>query len=217
MMALSVILLPAKPFAQNIPGVGVVTGLAKKVIKAIDLKVQRLQNKTIGLQNAQKLLENTFSKLHLQEITGWVQQQKDLYANYYNELWRVKSVITYYHRIKEITQKQKLLLSSYQRAWALLKNDKNFSVQELDYMTSVYSGILERTMNNINEIVSVVKSFSSQMDDAARLQIINKVSDEVDENYSDLQRFNTQNYLLSLQRNKAERSIKLTQWMSLGK
>ncbi len=116
MMALSVILLPAKPFAQNIPGVGVVTGLAKKVIKAIDLKVQRLQNKTIGLQNAQKLLENTFSKLHLQEITGWVQQQKDLYANYYNELWRVKSVITYYHRIKEITQKQKLLLSSYQRA-----------------------------------------------------------------------------------------------------
>ncbi len=90
-------------------------------------------------------------------------------------------------------------------------------MQELDYMTSVYSGILERTMNNINEIVSVVKSFSSQMDDAARLQIINKVSDEVDENYSDLQRFNTQNYLLSLQRNKAERSIKLTQWMSLGK
>lgn len=89
-------------------------------------------------------------------------------------------------------------------------------MQELDYMTSVYSGILERTMNNINEIVSVVKSFSSQMDDAARLQIINKVSDEVDENYSDLQRFNTQNYLLSLQRNKAERSIKLTQWMSLG-
>ncbi|WP_205569615.1 hypothetical protein [Arachidicoccus soli] len=89
-------------------------------------------------------------------------------------------------------------------------------MQELDYMTSVYSGILERTMNNINEIVSVVKSFSSQMDDAARLQIINKVSDEVDENYSDLQRFNTQNYLLSLQRNKAERAIKLTQWMSLG-
>ena len=30
----------------------------KKIIKAIDLRIQRLQNKTIWLQNAQKQLEN---------------------------------------------------------------------------------------------------------------------------------------------------------------
>jgi hypothetical protein len=39
-----------------------------KVIKALDLQVQRLQNKTIWLQNAQKTLENTMSKLQLNEI-----------------------------------------------------------------------------------------------------------------------------------------------------
>ena len=32
-----------------------------KVIKAIDLKVQRMQNQTIWLQNAQKVLENQLS------------------------------------------------------------------------------------------------------------------------------------------------------------
>ena len=35
----------------------------KKAIKAVDLKIQRLQNKTIWLQNAQKVLENKMSKL----------------------------------------------------------------------------------------------------------------------------------------------------------
>lgn len=44
----------------------------KKVIVAVDLKIQRLQTKTIWLQNAQKALENTMSKLKLTQITDWV-------------------------------------------------------------------------------------------------------------------------------------------------
>src|SRR5688572_10980502 len=39
-----------------------------KVIRAVDLKIQRLQNETIWLQHAQKVMENTLSKLKLEEI-----------------------------------------------------------------------------------------------------------------------------------------------------
>src|SRR5471030_1842806 len=67
-----------------------------KVIKAIDLKVQRMQNQTIWLQNAQKALENQLSKLRLAEISGWTSQQQQLYSGYYDELWKIKSIITYY-------------------------------------------------------------------------------------------------------------------------
>mgnify|MGYP004106733677 CR=1 FL=1 len=52
----------------------------KKVIKAVDLKIQRLQNKTIWLQNAQKTLENTLSKLKLDEISEWTEKQKEQYT-----------------------------------------------------------------------------------------------------------------------------------------
>ena len=48
----------------------------KKVIRAIDLKMQRLQNKTIWLQNAQKVVENQLSKLKLAEIGDWAKKQK---------------------------------------------------------------------------------------------------------------------------------------------
>ncbi len=59
-----------------------------KVIKAVDLKIQRLQNETIWLQNVQKVVENTFSKLKLNEIAEWSEKQRELYANYFDELYR---------------------------------------------------------------------------------------------------------------------------------
>jgi hypothetical protein len=54
-----------------------------KVIKAMDLRLQRLQNNMLVLQNAQKALENSMAKLKLTEINEWGQKQKDLYGQYY--------------------------------------------------------------------------------------------------------------------------------------
>lgn len=199
--------------AQVIPGIGNVAGLVKRVIKAIDLKVQRLQNNTIALQNAQKALENTMSKLHLEEIASWAGKQKALYENYYNELWQVKTLITGYHRIKEISQKQVALVSAYKRAWNLLQQDRHFSPGELSYMGSVYSGILSQTLQDAEGLLSIVTAFSTQMSDAARMQMVDDVGRKVDQHYSDLQRFNMENELLALQRSKDQKDAEVVRWM----
>jgi hypothetical protein len=189
--------------AQSIPGIGSVAGLVKRVIKAIDLQVQRFQNKTIWLQNSQKALENQMSKLYLRQIAEWAQKQKDLYDDYYKELWQLKTVITYYHRIKDITTRQRQLVRSYSRAWQLIKNDPHFTPSEIRYMDQVYSGILEATLENARQVVDVVSAFTTQMSDADRMKRINQVADAVNENYYDLRRFNTQNAVLSLHRAKS--------------
>lgn len=179
----------------------------KKVIKAIDLRIQKLQNKTIWLQNAQKKLENTLSKIKLDEISDWTKKQKDLYKNYYDELMKVKSIITYYQRIRDITQKQVRLVDEYERAWSLFQQDNHFNVDELVYMQKVYSGILNESMKNIDQIFLILDSFSTQMSDAKRLQIINAAADHIDANYDDLMLFNRQNVLLSLQRAKTKNDV----------
>lgn len=212
-LMLLLITLPGKSNAQDIPGIGIVTGLIKRVIKAIDLQVQRLQNNTIALQNAQKALENTESELHLKEIAGWVQKQKDLYESYFNELWEVKTIITGYHRIKEISEKQAALVSSYKRVWNLLQQDKHFTPDELSYMGNVYSGILNQTLEDANGLLDIISAFTTQMDDAARMKMIDAVGNKVDENYSDLQRFNTENEMLSLQRSKDVNDAAIVKWM----
>lgn len=178
----------------------VIKAAVTKVIKAIDLKVQAMQNKTIELQNFQKALENQLSKLKLNEISGWSQKQKELYSNYYNELWEVKSLIAYYERIKEMTEKQTALVGQYNHAWNLLKSDQHFKPEELSYMQKVYSGILEESVKNLDQILLVVNSFKTQMSDAKRLQLINGAADRIDVNSSDLKQFNNQNIMLSLQR-----------------
>ena len=178
-----------------------------KAIKAVDLKIQRLQNKTIGLQNTQKALENTLTKLKLDNITEWVEKHRNLYKDYYDELYKVKTIITYYKRIKTIAEKQAKIVEEYKWAWNLFKQDENFTADELEYMGKVYSGLLDQSVKNIDQITLVVDSFITQMSDAKRLQIINATADQVDANYYDLMKFNQEAILLSLQRANAQNDV----------
>lgn len=203
------VVTPAGEARAQLAVLEVIKAGIKKVIKAVDLQVQRLQNKTIWLQNAQKVMENTMSKLKLNEITGWVEKQKVLYQDYFDELYRVKSLITYYHRIREITEKQVRLVEAYKRAWSLLKQDTHFSAEDLAYMQKVYTGILEVTIQNVDELTAVVTSFTVQMSDAKRMEMINTVADKVDENYNDLRQFNTQNARVSIAKAKDEQEVAL--------
>jgi hypothetical protein len=172
----------------------------KKVIKAVDLKVQRLQNETIWLQNAQKVLENQLSKLKLTEIADWTERQKELYSEYYASLWKVKSAIAYYKRIKDLTAKQIAIVDEYKWAWGLFQKDRHFSPEDLQAMEKTYLGILEESVKNLDQVLLVVNSFKTQMSDAQRLEIIVAAADKMDENYRDLKQFNSGNIAMSIQR-----------------
>lgn len=185
----------------------VVKAALKKVIMAIDLAIQKQQNKVIWLQNAQKTLENTMSKLKLDEITDWVDKQRNLYKEYFDELQKVKSLISYYHRIKEITTAQENIIKEYKRAFALFKQDGHFTAEEIIYMGQVYDGILIESAKNLDQLFLVINSFVTQMTDAKRLEIINAAATNISGTYNDLKLFNTQNIILSLQRSKDENDI----------
>lgn len=191
------------------PWAAVIKAAVKKVVKAIDLMIQRRQNAVIKLQNAQKAVENTMAKLQLDEITDWVKKQRDLYKAYYEELKKVKTVISYYFRVKQIAEKEALIVSQYQKAWSLFSNDKHFSARELAYMAQVYTGILEETAKNVDLLTLVVKSFSTQMSDVKRLEIIETTATQVDKVYDELSSFNEENKLLSLSRSKNELDAKV--------
>ncbi|HRQ51192.1 MAG TPA: conjugal transfer protein TraI, partial [Agriterribacter sp.] len=164
----------------------VIKEIVKKVIRQIDLIVQQIQNKTIWLQNAQKQLENVMSKLKLEEIGDWAEKQRKLYADYYDELKKVKDLIAYYKRVKDVTEKQIRLVEAYKKAFALFKNDRHFTIAEINYMERVYTGMVDASVKNLDQIILVINSFSTQMTDAKRLEIINAAADRIDKNYADL-------------------------------
>jgi len=199
--------IPADNVNAQIPIITIIKQGIKKVIIAVDLQVQRIQNKTIWLQNAQKTLENEMSKLKLDDITGWVQKQKDLYADYFEELWKVKSILTYYSKVQEIIVQQGRIVDEYSHAWQLTQKDENYTAEELDYIYQVYSGIMDESLKNVDQLFIVINAFITQMSDAERLKIINDAADNISKNLTDLRQFNQQNIGISLQRSKAKNNI----------
>jgi hypothetical protein len=202
MLATSLTVLSSKEAGAAIPIAKIIKEAVKKVIKAVDLMIQRLQNKTIWLQNAQKVLENKLNELKLTEIADWTEKHRKLYKEYYDELWKVRNTIASYQRIKQNLERQVRLVDEYKRVWEIIRNDDHFSKSELEYMYRVYTGIMNERVRNLDQVLVVINSFKTQMSDAKRLEIIQKCGEEIERNYFDLKEFNTQNIQLSISRAK---------------
>ncbi|MBS1915564.1 MAG: conjugal transfer protein TraI [Bacteroidetes bacterium] len=184
----------------QVPIVSAITTLAKKVINAIDLEVENLQNQTVVLQNAQKALENAMSQLQLDGITDWVEKIKDLYSEYYTELSQVKEIIADYDKVKKVIALQSRIVSEYKSAYDLFKQDKNFSASEISYMYNVYCGILNESLKNLDQVLQVTSSLVLQMTDESRMKLIDEAAAKMQTNYNDLKQFNNQSIQLSVQR-----------------
>ncbi len=200
-------LVPVSKIQAQTEILEVIKAGVKKVIKAVDLKIQRLQNKTIWLQNAQKVLENKMSELKLTQIGDWVDKQKTLYADYFEELWKVKNTISTYQKVRDVIQNQLQLVTEYSKAFALSRQDKNFTADEINYMRDVYTGILDESVKNLEQVQLVISAFATQMTDGKRLEIINSASNNIEQNLSDLRQFNQDNIKTSLQRAKEKNDI----------
>ncbi|WP_442795989.1 conjugal transfer protein TraI [Pelobium manganitolerans] len=209
-LSVTVLLLamkPAKTHAQ-VALASVIKAGVKKVIKAIDLKVQRLQNKTIWLQNAQKIVENKLAKSRLGQIAEWTEKQRTLYKKYFDDLSEVRQSVKYYHQVRYIVKRQKELLKTYQTAWNSTKHSDEFSVSELSYIAKVYGGILNNSIDNLESTFLVMSDFKTSMSDAERLKTIRNTAAKIDENYFDLIEFNRQNKQLRLARERELQEIR---------
>jgi hypothetical protein len=91
-------------------------------------------------------------------------------------------------------------VNEYKSAWALFKQDDNFTSDELTYMGNVYTGMLNESIKNLDQVFLVINAFATQMTDAKRIEIINKAASQVEQNLADLRQFNDQNKMLSFQR-----------------
>ena len=193
-------LVPGGVARAQIPILDIINAAVKKVIVATDLEIERMQTETIDAQNTEKALENDMAKSELSDITGWVQQQKDLFSEFYQELWEVKNAIAAYEEVRDMVQKQERIVSGYKQVYAVLGSDGHFSSSELSAMRGVLSGIVSQSVQNIAHLTSVVTALVTQMADGPRLQIIDETGKDIDRNYADLARFSQGAFLLSAQR-----------------
>lgn len=198
LILIATVFVTAGANAQDITSI--LRAAATKVIRAIDLQIQRKQTATILLQDAEKQLENAMSQLRLGEIQDGLEELKDLYAGYFQELRQVKSVISTYPKIADAIQRQEQLLAGCQQATRLFGQDTHFSAAEMTQIVSVYTGILQESAQNLDRLTKAIQPGTFQMTDQQRLALIDEAAAAMDRNYSDMQRYTNQNELITLQR-----------------
>jgi hypothetical protein len=203
-VGLGLLVMVVAPAGRAYAQLEIIGEAVKAAIMAIDLSVQKIQTQTIFLQEAEQELQNAMQATRLADITSWVQQQKDLYGAYYQELWQVKTVLMDYSIVKKMVNKQIRLVSDYKRAYSAVLRDPHFTAGEIDHIAAVYAGILNESVENINQLSRLTSAFVMQMDDGDRLQLLNTLGGRIDRNYADLEEFTQENILLSLQRSKEE-------------
>jgi hypothetical protein len=162
--------------AQSIDPVSLVIA---KVIKTIDLKVQKLQNETIWLQQAQSLAENELSRTKLSEITGWQKQLSGLYAGYFAELKAVKGSVSGLAQIRRIVAMQKQVMIEYGRF------AKDTSAKPL------YDELLNTSMEILKTLYAVIGSQYS-MKDSERICMIVTLRDAMSRCFNNIAALNRQ-------------------------
>jgi len=178
--------------AAQVPLLGIIRTAITRAIVAADQKIQRLQARTMRLQEAEKRAENELSRRKLQEISSWVGKLKDLYAAYFRERWNVWAVISGDFGVQATVERQRQILRECAEAPGQLQQASNMPSGERALITAFHQGILNASAGLLDRLLLVIRPGAAQMTDAERLEAIRSVSARMDDMLASLRSFDEQ-------------------------
>jgi hypothetical protein len=135
-------------------------------------------------------------------ISGLVKGNFDLHNVYLTGLMAVNPSVRNYSRVAEIISQQASLVSEYKRANSNFKQSGSFSPGELSYMSNVYAKLINQSLDNLDELNTIMTANKLRMSDAERIRAIDRLYANSSDQLDCLRALNRQGVLLSLQRAK---------------
>ena len=133
-----------------------------------------------------------------------------LHKTFLDGLMEVSPAVKKYKRITDIFTYQARILKEYKAAWQQFRDDKQFTSTEIDYLGKVYSNLFNETLKSLEELAMVITSGKLRMSDDERLQAIDRIYENVIDQYSFLNEFNNNTAILYLQRKSEQAEIKMS-------
>ena len=132
-----------------------------------------------------------------------------LHRTFLDGLLEVSPLVKKYKKVAEIIEYEMRILKEYKAAMEQFKEDKQFTLAEIDVISKVYSNLLKATLKNIELLTMVITSGELRMSDGERLDAINKIYSNIVDQYTFLNEFNNNTAILSIQREKEKMDIDL--------
>lgn len=133
----------------------------------------------------------------------------NLHSAFLNSLEAVSPAVRQYGRVADIIANQASIVSEYKAAWTQANASGHFSATELVYMNSVFTALLNQSVDNLTNLTNILTANTLRMSDAERLQAIDHIYGDTQSKLSFLRSFNNQVAILSLQRAKEQNDIQM--------
>src|SRR5262249_45523132 len=100
-----------------------------------------------------------------------------LHQTFLNALLAVSPAVRNYYKIVQIVNAESELVRDYQSAQHYFQATNKFSLNELSYFNDLYSNILAKSLQNLDELAMVITADQLRMSDAERLAAIDRIDD----------------------------------------
>ncbi|MFA0960299.1 TerB family tellurite resistance protein [Roseivirga sp. BDSF3-8] len=172
-------------------------------------KLAQLKEMLQHMYQGYRTLENGY-----QTVKGIAEGDFKLHDLFLSELLKVSSTVRDYRRVAELVAYQRDLAGEYRRAFKRFTSSGHYTEAELRYLEKVYTHLLQRSLNHLEELAMILTAGELRMNDSERLEAIDHLHADMGSMLSFLRQFNEQVSALGHQRKKiTEGDERLNQWV----
>ncbi|WP_207428916.1 TerB family tellurite resistance protein [Pedobacter sp. SYSU D00535] len=131
----------------------------------------------------------------------------NLHDAFISRLLAVNPAIKNYKRVPDIINHQKNIVKEYRQAFNQFKNSGTFSSSEINYLGDVYANLFNQTLQNLDELATVITASKLSMSDDERLEAIDRIFADTEDKLQFLRDFNRKTNILVIQRTREKQDI----------
>jgi hypothetical protein len=162
-------------------------------------KLAQLKQVLSNMKKGYEIIDNGYGK-----IKNLSEGNFSLHQTFLDGLMLVNPELRKYKRVADIISYQASILAEYRSAYSRFRNGGQFTASEIEHMAKVYTGLLDRSGQQIDELTMVLSSGKLRMNDAERISVINRIYGDMVQQLSFLRGFNRRASSLQDQRTRSK-------------
>lgn len=177
-----------------------------------DFEAQQLLLNVEKLAQLKQILENMYTGykvLHdgYTAIKNISEGSFTIHQIFLDGLLSVSSNVKKYKRVGDIIQYQLMIIRECKEAYRQFRQDKYFTSKEIDYMGGVYGNLADQSLNNLDDLLTLLTAGKLRMSDDERITAIDRIYSNIIDEWTFLKHFNNTTKLLSLARAKQMKDV----------
>ena len=135
----------------------------------------------------------------------------NLHQTFLDGLLKISPAVQQYKKVADIISLQIQLVKEYKAALSRFKNNNWFRPEEIDYIARVYTNLIKKSLQHLDDLATVLTANQLRMSDDERLSRIDQIFTGMQDKMVFLRHFNSSTSILGIQRSREKADVEVMQ------